>query len=111
MINDPLHPWAVDPNRVSLSILAWLLGKDVKKVFSSVDRGSLRDLRHKHGNLIGILLLISALYTNTKSAIKTGDVIFFFPVKSRVSQGCVIASILFNNCSDSNGRDSGDGVA
>ena len=74
---------------------------DFKKAFDSVDRGTLWELLRRRGIPAGILSLISALYTNTESAIKSGgDVSRFFPVNSGVRQGCVLAPTLFNTCID-----------
>ena len=65
---------------------------DFKKAFDSVARRTLWDLLRRRGIPAGILSLISALYSNTESAIKSGgDVSRFFQVKSGVRQGCVLA--------------------
>ena len=49
----------------------------------------------------GILSLISALYSVTENAIKSGgDVSRVFLVKFGVRQGCVLAPTLFNTCID-----------
>ena len=59
------------------------------------------DLFRKRGIPAGILSLISALYSDTESAIKSGGgVSRFFRVKSGVRQGCVLAPTLFNTCID-----------
>ena len=74
---------------------------DFKKAFDSVDRRTLWDLLRRRGIPAGILSLISALYTDTESAIKSGGgVSRFFQVKSGVRQGCVLAPTLFNTCID-----------
>ena len=74
---------------------------DFKKAFDSVDRRTLWDLLRRRGIPAGILSLISALYSDTESAIKSGgDVSRFFQVKSGVRQGCVLALTLLNTCID-----------
>ena len=48
-----------------------------------------------------ILELIRALYTGTKSAVRWGgDTSEFFPVKTGVRKGCVLAPYLFSVCMD-----------
>ena len=74
---------------------------DFQKAFDSVDRRTLWDLLRRCGIPAGILSLISALYSDTESAIKSGgDVSRFFQVKYGVRQGCFLAPTLFNNCID-----------
>ena len=74
---------------------------DLKKAFDSVDRGSLWELLRRRGVPSRVLDLIAALYTDTESAVKFGGgTSRFFPVKSGVRQGCVLAPSLFNTCMD-----------
>ena len=74
---------------------------DFKKAFDSVDRRTLWDLLRRRGIPAGILSLISALYSDTESAIKSGgDISRFFQVKSSVRQGCVLVPTLFNTYID-----------
>ena len=68
---------------------------------NSVVRRTLWDLLRRRGIPTGILSLISALYSDTESAIKSGgDVSRFFQVKSGVRQGYVFAPSLFNTWID-----------
>ena len=70
---------------------------DFKKAFDSVDRRTLWDLLRRRGIPAGILSLISTLYSDTESAIKSGgDLSSFILVKSEVRQGCVLAPTLYN---------------
>ena len=65
---------------------------DIQKAFDTVDMQTLWDLLSRRGIPDGILSLISAHYTNSESAIKSGiDVSSFFQIKSRMRQGCVLA--------------------
>ena len=61
---------------------------DFKKALALVDRRTLWDLLRRCGIPIGILSLISTLYSDTESAImSTGDVSRFFQVKSGEREG------------------------
>ena len=65
-----------------------------------VDRRTLWDLLRRRWIPAGILSLISALYSDTESGIKSGRVVFrFFQVRSGV-EGCVVVRTLFNTCMD-----------
>ena len=73
---------------------------DFKKAFDSVSRDVLWRLLELRGIPPHLVRLISALYTGTESAVRkcgaaTSD---FFPVKTGVRQGCVLAPSLFSTC-------------
>jgi sorting nexin-29 len=74
---------------------------DLKKAFDSVHRESLWEILRIRGIPAKIIDLISALYSNTVSAVKCGGPYSdSFPVNSGVRQGCVLAPTLFNACMD-----------
>ena len=74
----------------------WLFS-NFKNALDSLDRGSLLDLLHRRGIPAGILSMISALCTNTESAVKIGgEMSHFFSVKSGLRQGYVLPTTLFN---------------
>lgn len=74
---------------------------DLKKAFDSVHRKSLWEVLRVRGVPAKIIDLISALYSDTVSAVKCGGSCSgSFPVDSGVRQGCVLAPTLFNTCMD-----------
>ena len=74
---------------------------DLRKAFDSVDRDVLWKLLELRGMPPHLIGLMSALYSETVSAVRCGSRISeFFPVRSGVRQGCVLAPTLFNTCMD-----------
>ena len=74
---------------------------DLKEAFDSVLHEALWDLLRLIGIPLGIVGLLTGLYSGTESAVKCGaGVSSFFPVSTRVRQGCVLAPSLFNACMD-----------
>ena len=74
---------------------------DFKKAFDSVSRDALWRLLELRGIPPELIHLISALYSDTESAVRYGGVTSdFFPVSTGVRQGCVLAPSLFSTCMD-----------
>ena len=74
---------------------------DLKKAFDSVHRESLWELLRLRGIPAKLISLISALYSDTRSAVKCGGSISdSFLVGSGVRQGCVLAPTLFSVAMD-----------
>ena len=74
---------------------------DLKKAFDTVHRESLWEILRLRGIPTRIIELIANLFTGTESAVRCGGGLSsFFPVRSGVRQGCVLAPTLFNTCMD-----------
>ena len=74
---------------------------DLRKAFDSVNRDALWRLLSQRGIPPKLISLLSALYSDTASAVKVGSCTSdFFPVSAGVRQGCVLAPTLFNACMD-----------
>ena len=74
---------------------------DFRKAFDSVCRDALWKLLELRGIPPQLVGLITALYSDSESAVKCGGSISdFFPVHTGVRQGCVLAPSLFSACMD-----------
>ena len=74
---------------------------DLRKAFDSVNRDVLWRILELRGVPTHLIMLMSALYTGTVSAVRWGaNISEFFPVNAGVRQGCVLAPTLFNACMD-----------
>jgi hypothetical protein len=74
---------------------------DLRKAFDSVNREALWRILGLRGVPPKLVRLISELYSGTTSAVRCGgSTSDYFPVDTRVRQGCVLAPTLFCACMD-----------